>query len=78
MPITHATQPSADNPSATTNTTMAPDPNMGGDLAAAIPDIGHPNACPQATQSCKVHNSIAVHAAVVALFILILCTTEAL
>ena len=36
MLITCATQPSADNPSATTNTTTALDPNMGGNLAAAI------------------------------------------
>ena len=40
MLITCATVPPvstmADNPSAATNTTMAPDPNMGGDLAAAI------------------------------------------
>ena len=36
MPITRATQPPPDNPSGTTNTTTAPDPNMGGDLAAAI------------------------------------------
>ena len=36
MPYTHANQPMADNPSATTNTALVPDPNMGGDLAAAI------------------------------------------
>ena len=36
MLITHATQPSADNPSVATDTTMAPDPDKGGDLAAAI------------------------------------------
>ena len=56
MPITHATQPSADNPSAATNTTMtAPDPNMGGDLAAAIAllaqTLATQNARPQAAQS---------------------------
>ena len=55
MPITRATQPSADNPSATTNTTTAPDPNMGGDLAAAIALLAQTltaqNAHPQATQS---------------------------
>ena len=38
MPFTRAnpTEPMADNPSATTNTALAPDPDMGGDLAAAI------------------------------------------
>ena len=36
MPITHATQPLDDNPLVATNTTMAPDPDMGGDLVAAI------------------------------------------
>ena len=55
MLITRATQPSADNPSATTNTTTAPDPNMGGNLAAAIAllaqTLAAQNAHPQATQS---------------------------
>ena len=56
MPITRATQPSADNPSATTNTTTtAPSPNTGGDLAAAITllaqTLAAQNACPQVTQS---------------------------
>ena len=55
MPITHATQPSADNPSTATNTTMAPDPDMGGDLVAAIAllaqTLAAQNACPQAAQS---------------------------
>ena len=36
MPITCTTQPLPDNPSVTTNTTMAPDPDTGGDLVAAI------------------------------------------
>ena len=36
MPFTCATQPPADDPSATTNTASAPDPDMGGDLAATI------------------------------------------
>ena len=38
MPFTHANpaEPMAEDPSAATNTTSAPDPNMGGDLAAAI------------------------------------------
>ena len=55
MPITHATQPLADNPSATTNTTTALDPDMGGDLAAAIALLAQilaaQNAHPQAAQS---------------------------
>ena len=55
MPITRATQPSADNPSVATNTTMAPDPDMGGDLAAAIAllaqTLATQNMCPQAAQS---------------------------
>ena len=36
MPFTRANPPTADDPSATTNTASAPDPDMGGDLAAAI------------------------------------------
>ena len=42
MPFTHINPPMADNPSGTTNTVSAPDPDMGGnpdmggDLAAAI------------------------------------------
>ena len=36
LPNTRTTQLPPDNPSGTTNTTMAPDPDMGGDLAAAI------------------------------------------
>ena len=42
MPFTRTNPPTADNPSGTTNTVLAPDPNMGGnpdmgvDLAAAI------------------------------------------
>ena len=55
MLITHATQPSADNPSAATNTTTAPDPDMGGDLAAAITllaqTLATQNAHLQAAQS---------------------------
>ena len=55
MPITCATQPSADNPSATTNMTTAPDPDMGGNLVAAIAllaqTLATQNAHPQATQS---------------------------
>ena len=39
MPITCATQPSADNPSAATNTTMALDPDTGGDLAASVGEV---------------------------------------
>ena len=56
MPITCTTQPSADNPSAATNTTTtAPDPDTGGDLAAAIAllaqTLATQNAHPQAAQS---------------------------
>ena len=55
MLITRATQPLTDNPSVTTNTTMAPDPDTGGDLAAAIALLAQPlaakNARPLATQS---------------------------
>ena len=55
MPITCATQLSADNPSSATNTTTAPDPDMGGDLAAAIAllaqTLATQNAHLQATQS---------------------------
>ena len=55
MPITCTTQPLADNPSATTNTTTALDPDMGGDLAAAIAllaqTLAAKNTCLQATQS---------------------------
>ena len=55
MPITHTTQLSADNPSAATNTPTAPDPNTGGNLAAAtaLPaqTLATQNARPQATQS---------------------------
>ena len=36
MPYTRANQPTADDPSATTNTASVPDPDTGGDLAAAI------------------------------------------
>ena len=36
MPFTHATQPPADDPLATTNTASAPDPDTGGNLAATI------------------------------------------
>ena len=36
MPITRTTQQPPDNPSVATNTTTAPDPDMGGDPAAAI------------------------------------------
>ena len=36
MPITCNTQPPPDDPSVATNTTTAPDPDMRGDLAAAI------------------------------------------
>ena len=56
MPITRTTQPSADNPSAAINTTtMAPGPDMGGDLAAAITllaqTLAAQNARPQVTKS---------------------------
>ena len=55
MPITCATQLSADNPSVATNTTMALDPDTGGNLAAAIAllaqTLAAQNACPQAAQS---------------------------
>ena len=36
MPFTRTNPPTADDPSAATNTASAPDPDMGGDLAAAI------------------------------------------
>ena len=36
MPYTHANPPMADDPSAATNTALVPDPDMGGNLAAAI------------------------------------------
>ena len=55
MPITRATQPSADDPSVATNTTTAPDPGMGGNLGVAIALLAQmlavQNACPQAVQS---------------------------
>ena len=55
MPITRATNPPADNPSVTTNTTMAPDPDMGGDLVAAIAllaqTLAAQNTRPPAAQS---------------------------
>ena len=55
MPITHATHPLADNPSAATNTITAPDPDMGGNLAAAIAllaqTLAAQDTCLQATQS---------------------------
>ena len=41
MLITCATQPTADDPSAVTNTTLAPDPDVGGDLVAAIALLAH-------------------------------------
>ena len=52
MPFTLSNQPTADDPSATTNTASVPDPNMGGDLAAAIAllaqTLATQNVCPQA------------------------------
>ena len=55
MPITRNTQPPPDNPSVTTNTTMAPDPDMGVNLAAAIAllaqTLAAQNAHPPAAQS---------------------------
>ena len=36
MPFTHANPPTADDPSAATNTASVPDPDTGGDLAATI------------------------------------------
>ena len=56
MPITRTTQPSADNPSAATNTTTtAPDPDTGGDLEAAITllaqTLATQNTCLKAAQS---------------------------
>ena len=53
MPYTHANQPTADDPSAATNTASVPDPNTGGDLAAAIAllaqTLAAKNVCPQPT-----------------------------
>ena len=58
MPITCATQPPADNPSAATNTTTALDPNTGGNLAAAIAllaqTLAAQNACLPAAQSAAM------------------------
>ena len=55
MPITLNTQPPPDNPSVTTNTTMAPDPDTGGNLAAAIAllaqTLATQNVHPPAAQS---------------------------
>ena len=55
MLITCTTQPLPDNPSVATNTTMAPDPNTGGNLVAAIAllaqTLAAQNTCPPATQS---------------------------
>ena len=55
MLITRATNPLADNPSVATNTTMALDPDMGGDLVAAIAllaqTLAAQNTRPPAAQS---------------------------
>ena len=56
MPFTRANQPTADDPSAATNTALVPDPNTGGDLAATIALLAqtlaaqniHPQATPNA------------------------------
>jgi Retrotransposon gag protein/Zinc knuckle len=57
MPITRATNPHTDNPSVTTNTT-APDPDTGGDLAAAIAllaqTLATQNTRPPVAQSAPV------------------------
>ena len=53
MPFTCTTQLIADNPSAATNTALAPDPNTGGDLVATIALLAQTltaqNVCPPAT-----------------------------
>ena len=53
MLFTCTTQPTADDPSATTNTASVPDPNVGGNLAAAIAllaqTLATQNVHPQAT-----------------------------
>ena len=57
MPFTHANPPTADDPSAATNTASVPDPDMGGDLAAAIAllaqTLATQNVCPQATPNAS-------------------------
>ena len=53
MPFTHTNQPMTDDPSAATNTASVPDPDTGGDLAAAIALLAQilatQNVCLQAT-----------------------------